>query len=332
MGKIYTQNGWVNWEYIYNETKAFTMVVGARGTGKTFGLFKYIIQNGIRFLYVRRLKTQLDQCATLEGNPLKSVNSYCGFDVQPKKRKSGVLFVDTAADQTAGYGVALSTFATLRGVDYSDVQCIVFDEAIAMANEHAIKQQFDVFLNMYETVNRNRELQGRQPVKCFLLGNANKLANPYFAGWHFMSTALKMIRGKQCMWRSPDGSRIMLMLVDSPISKRKSETALYKNSSKQFDNMALGNVFETDPTSVNSRPLKQYDHVVSVGEIGIYKHKSKSEIYVSSTINRNKYYNGYGIDLDIWRKQYILFKSLYYSRMIVFESFDVELIFRELTL
>lgn len=332
MAKIYTAEGWINWNYLYTETKAFLMVVGARGTGKTFGLFKYILENNIRFLYVRRLKTQLDECASLEGNPLKSVNNSCGFDVQPKKRKSGVLFIDSVTDQTAGYGVALSTFATLRGVDYTDVQCIVFDEAIAMSTQHSIKDEFTAFLNLYETVNRNRELTGRQPVKCILLGNANKLANPYFSGWHFMSTALKMIHGKQCMWRSPDGTRIMVMLVDSPISARKSQTALYKNSSKQFDSMALGNSFATDPTQVTSRPLKEYQHIVSVGQIGIYKHKSKSQIYVSSTISKNNYFNGYGIQLDIWRKQYILFKSLYYSRMIMFQSFDVQLIFRQLTL
>ena len=43
--KIYDSNGWVNWEYITGMQRAFTMVVGARGTGKTYGILKYIVEN-----------------------------------------------------------------------------------------------------------------------------------------------------------------------------------------------------------------------------------------------------------------------------------------------
>lgn len=332
MSKIYTPEGWVNWDYLYHQTKAFCMVVGARGTGKTYGLLKYIIQNRLTFLYVRRLKTQLDECGSMEGNPFKSVNNDLIVDIQARRRKNGVTFIRAGVlDDVCGYGVALSTFATLRGVDYSNIDVIVYDEAVPMANEKPIKDQFSSFLNMYETVNRNRQLQGRQPVRCFLLGNANKLNNPYFSGWGFMGIALKMLRGKQMMWRSPDNSRIMLLLQNSPISERKKDTVLYKNSSKMFDSMALGNSFAVDPTNIGSRPIKQYSHVCSCGQIGIYKHKSRSEMYISQITSTNNYFKPYGMQLELWRKQYQLLKYLYFSRMIVFQNYDVQLIFRQLT-
>lgn len=337
MSKLYNDNGWINWDFLYSRCKAFCMVVGARGTGKTYGLLKYVIDNNIKFIYMRRLKTQLDECASMEGNPFKSVNRGNDREIYPKNSKNSVLFLQQPDEQDApaiirGYGVALSTFATLRGVDFSDVDCIIFDQAVPMAGEKSIRQEFVAFLNMYETVNRNRELMGGAPVKCFLLGNANRLANPYFTGWAFMGTALNMIRGKQSFWESPDKTRIMVMLVDSPISQRKKETALYKNSSAGFDRMAIGNSFMTDPTKIISRPLKQYNHVCSVGEIGIYKHKSRPEIYVSKKTQKQNYYNPYGVELDLWRQKYYLLKQLYYTQMITFESYDTELIFRELTL
>ena len=59
MAKVYDNNGWVNWDYLINQGSAFTMVVGARGVGKTYGLMKYCLDQGRKFIYLRRLKSQL---------------------------------------------------------------------------------------------------------------------------------------------------------------------------------------------------------------------------------------------------------------------------------
>ena len=62
MGKLYTKAGWVNWDYIIDQAAAFNMVVGARGTGKTYGAMNTLIKRNEPFIYLRRLKTQLDNC------------------------------------------------------------------------------------------------------------------------------------------------------------------------------------------------------------------------------------------------------------------------------
>ena len=54
MGKLYTKEGWVNWQYILDQGCAFTMVVGARGTGKTYGLMKELVERKQPFIYLRR--------------------------------------------------------------------------------------------------------------------------------------------------------------------------------------------------------------------------------------------------------------------------------------
>ena len=58
--KIYDSAGWVNWSSILSEASGFLMVVGARGTGKTYGLLKELVKRKEPFIYLRRLKTQLD--------------------------------------------------------------------------------------------------------------------------------------------------------------------------------------------------------------------------------------------------------------------------------
>ena len=328
MAKIYDTNGWVNWDYIINQNSAFTMVVGARGVGKTYGLMKYCLEHERKFIYLRRLKSQLDQCANNAGNPFKKLNTDLGRDVKPKGSNGGVLFSEE--DHVIALGVALSTVANVRGFDYSDYDLIIFDEAVASEGERPIPHEFNAFLNFYETVNRNRELEGKIPVQVVLLGNANRLTNPYYSGWHFMKTALNMLKGGQMVWRNADGSRLMIQLLGSEISARKADTALYKNASDGFLSMALDNAFRTDGTNIRSMPIGEFNHIVSVGEIGIYKHKSERKYYVSSLTRPDVYYDAYGMGLKMFVEDFWNLRIYYMiNKIVYFESYECELIFRE---
>ena len=332
MAKIYTAAGWVNWDYITDQPASFISVVGARGVGKTYGLFQKLVKEKKKFIYLRRLKSQLDQCSKLEGNPFKKLNDDLGTDIRPFPSGGIVSFRET--DKTGplvAVGVALSVVANVRGIDFSDFDYIVFDEFISSSGERPIKNEFSAFLNFYETVNRNRELEGKPAVKCFMLGNANTLVNPYFSSWHFMKTAVRMIAGGQMVYRSADNSRMVILLLESPISKRKRDTALYQNADDDFIQMALDNSFRTDETNIRSEPLTEYIHLVSVGELGIYKHKSERKYYVSSTQGDKPYYDSFGIGLRMFQQDYYLLRVHYMtSKNVWFESFELEIIFREL--
>ena len=332
MSKIYTVEGWVNWDYIMDQDSSFISVVGARGVGKTYGIFKKLVEEKKKFIYLRRLKSQLDQCGKTEGNPFKKINDDLGRDIKPFPSGGIITFRET--DKTgdiAAVGVALSVVANVRGIDFSDYDYIVFDEFIASVGERPIKNEFSAFLNFYETVNRNRELEKKDPVKCIMLGNANTLINPYFSAWHFMKTAIKMITGGQMVWRSADNTRMVILLLRSPISERKKETALYQNATSDFIEMALDNSFRTDETNIKSEPLKEYNHIVSVGELGIYKHKSERKYYVSATQADKPYYDAFGIGLKMFQQDYYMLRVHYMvSKNVWFESFELEVIFREL--
>ena len=133
------------------------------------------------------------------------------------------------------------------------------------------------------------------------------------------------------VWRSADNTRIVFLLLDSPISKKKKETALYQNADQDFIQMALDNSFRTDETNIRSEPLAEYIHMVSVGELGIYKHKSERKYYVSSTQGDKPYYDSFGIGLKMFQQDYYLLRVHYMvSKNVWFESFELEIIFREL--
>ena len=332
MGKIYTTAGWVNWDYIMSQEESLISVVGARGTGKTYGLFRWMIEHNQKFIYLRRLKSQLEECRKEAGNPFKKINYDMNINIRSFPLAGSVSFnYDMKDGKMAAVGVALSVVANIRGVDYSDFNYIVFDEFIASEGERPIRNEFQAFLNFYETVNRNRELEGKPAVKALLLGNANKISNPYFTGWHCMKRVLKMIIGKQMVWRSDDHSRMIVLLLDSPISSQKQDTVLYRNANQDFIRMALDNAFRTDETVIKSEPLKEFTHIVSVGEIGIYRHKDERRYYVSATTYKNPYYDAFGIGLKMFQQDYYMFRVYYMvNKNVTFENFECELIFREL--
>lgn len=332
MAKIYNSEGWVNWDYIMDQEESIISVVGARGTGKTYGLFKWMLENRKPFIYLRRLKSQLDECRKESGNPFKKLNNDLSINIKPFPNAGSVVFrYDDKQGAAVAVGVALSVVANVRGVDYSDFNYIVFDEFISSDGERPIKSEFQAFLNFYETVNRNRELEGKPAVKCILLGNANRISNPYFTGWHCMRRVLRMIAGNQMVWRTDDHTRMIVLLLESPISQRKTETVLYQNANADFIKMALDNAFRTDETTIKSEPLKEFNHIVSVGEIGIYRHKSERRYYVSVTVSKDPYYDAFGIGLKMFQQDYYMLRVYYMvNKTVSFESFECELLFREL--
>ena len=122
----------------------------------------------------------------------------------------------------------------------------------------------------------------------------------------------------------------MILLQDSPISRRKADTAVYKNASDDFITMAIDNAFRTDATRIRSEPLGEYNHIVSIGEIGIYRHKSERKYYVSGKVMDSPYYDDFGIQLKMFRQDYIMLRVNYLiGKNVIFEDYESELLFRE---
>ena len=97
------------------------------------------------------------------------------WDIQLQANKDNVIILDKKNEKLVGYAAALSTFGKFRGADFSDVEVIIFHEFINTTPFNNIKNEANMLFNLIETVNRNRELDGDEPVKVILLSNANTI-------------------------------------------------------------------------------------------------------------------------------------------------------------
>ena len=248
-----------------------SIIIGGRGIGKTYSALFYLLETGKRFMYIRNTDKQMQLCASAFGNPFKRVNADKGRDVLLKAAGDIYVIRDNAADETIGYGAALSTFENMRGVDLSDVEIVLFDEFIE--NRKLSFDQGKAFLNFYETVNRNRELEGRPPLIVLMLSNAQRLNNPILAELGLIPVIESMIRTGETMAVTKE---YFIELPVSDVSQEKAETALYKMAAgSSYADEALRNLFANDSFyNIKKQPLKEFRPVCALDDIYIYRHKS----------------------------------------------------------
>jgi len=280
----------INWYRIADHAKKFTainIIIGGRGIGKTYSALDYIVNSGDPFIYMRNTDVQLKECITGFGNPFKRWNTDHDRIIYFHAEKSHALIYEDKGEeisQPIGYGIALSTFENLRGVDLSDVKLVLFDEFIE--KRKLSFRQFESFISFYETVNRNRELLGEDPLKVILLSNSQSLNNPILAGYNLIPVIESMIRSGQREFKKPG---LWLHLPESEVSDAKRATANYQliNGTKIADE-ALSNKFAFDSFyGIKKVKLSEYIPVLQIDDIYLYKHKSSGRLYACSSQAQN---------------------------------------------
>lgn len=286
-------SGFFNFRAVRDLAYPFTLIIGGRGTGKTFGALESSIEDRRLFCYLRRKKTELDIINKDEFSPLRPICRARGWEYTSRPIAPGIVgFFSCDTDEdgkttitgpAVGMTAALSTFGSLRGFDSSDVELLLYDEAIPERGERPLPHEPDKLDNAYETINRNRELQGRPPLQLIVMGNANDQASPILTSWGLASVVDKLrSRGG---WIHTDDRRgiCLVLLEDSPVTEQKRDTALYRRAAgTDFAGMALDNAFAyNDRSHIIPRPLGEYTPRAVLGACCIYRHKAEQRYYVT---------------------------------------------------
>lgn len=342
---MYDQNGYLDFEYIWTHSQSNVLITGARGIGKTFGALKYLLDNNIKFIFMRRTQTQIDMIKNEDLNPFRALERVLGDDyaVAIKKLNKNITACYRAARDSdgifqpygpvIGYLMALSTIRSVRGWDRSDVTAVVFDEFIGEKHEPKIQHEATALLNRLESIGRNRELDGRPPLKFIGLSNSNMLANPLFIELQIVTECERMLNKNIEVKHLPQRDLTLILLNKSPISEKKAQTSLYKLAGREssFSKMAIDNEFTAEEmTDIKSLSLKEYKPVVSVAELNIYRHKSRNEYYVTGHVSGSpSQYDSGPMDLKRFRRDWYHLWLAYLRRGLIFESYIYKVLFEK---
>lgn len=259
------------------DLKAVSIIIGGRGIGKTYSALSFLIEHEIRFIYMRNTKVQIGESATDFGNPFKRLNRDKGWDIHIEAEKEHFNIIDVAASKNIGYAAPLSLFENYRGADISDVDFVLFDEFIE--NRKLLFDQYKAFVNMRETVGRNRELLGEDPLYCILLSNAQSLNSPILAGYNLIPTIEGMIKSGQQKWKDHD---TLVLLPKSEISELKKNTSTYRAiQGTKIYKENIENTFANDSFyAIAKRNLREYKPLCKIDDMYLYMHKSSGKKYV----------------------------------------------------
>ena len=167
--RLYTSDGWVNASSLIECPEPFVIALGGRGIGKSYGILWELYQKKIPFIYMRRTQTQLDAVTIQPLNPFNQIALDKGLHIRAEKlSKHTVGFYNEDEEEPFSIGIALSTFSSIRSLSAEKYEVLFFDEIIPERHEKPIKEEGLAFANVLESLNRNRELQDRKPLKVIL--------------------------------------------------------------------------------------------------------------------------------------------------------------------
>lgn len=339
--RLFDNDGWPNFsetDGILSSPANIIMIWGGRGTGKTYTLLKQMCEEQRHYLYLRRTPSQVDTVAADQDFwPWTPLNRDMGWDYVPRKIK-GIRSMYKVCDgyddpEPRGTIASVVNLARTRGFSSPDTDYIILDEYQKDELDFYRKGEGVGLANIYETVTRNRELQGKPPCTLICMSNAVGMANPYYLQWDVVDVVDRMIGTRRRWMYLPDRGIMLVDMVDSPIAEAKKDTALARSlAGTDYYRSALENQYAGEEKSrTESRDLIQYRPVVYVGRLCIYRHKSDGSYYVCEHMSGAAPVYGTGhYDLLRFRLRYGRLYDSYMARKIIFERYSDEIYFRQL--
>lgn len=205
---------WYDKQQLLSHNKILNMVLSNRGGGKTFHYTKWAIddflKNKQQCIWVRRYATELrgdsKNPGILDNDAYFSAVIKEGLYPNVKLEiKGNTGYIN---DEPAIIFVALSTSRGLKSMNFPFVNKIIFDEFIIDKGRVTyLKNEVEVFLDLYETVARTRD-----NVRAVLLANSISIVNPYFLFWNLKPNVNKRftVQGQICVEMFTDAEFVAL--------------------------------------------------------------------------------------------------------------------------
>lgn len=281
-GDLYLkEGGWLNIPSIYKLDAWLFVIIGKRQVGKTYGVLREFLRHDTEFLYLRRTAKELELIENNDNlNPFLPLEQE-GFKVTLQKNgkydyRIGDYEVDENGKRTVtrirGSAYNLLTMAEMRGFSGGRYKDIVLDEFIPINMIPTRKAEGDAILDIYTTVNGNRELKGEKPCRLWLLANSNNIKNPTLEALDLVPIIERLIRSNDEYYYK---NGVFVFMPDSQeVSEKRKKTALMAHLSRKggtYYRMAQENEFAyNDLHLVQPMSIKGMSPLIAVGDLYIY--------------------------------------------------------------
>lgn len=305
--------GYYNYDRIMSYNGLFNFILSGRGQGKSYGAKKRVIKNflknGEQFIYVRRYKTELKKKQLFFDDISKE------FPNNKFEVKGNQAFCD---GKVIGFFIPLSTSQTEKSTSYPNVTTIIYDEfVIDKGHIRYLENEVDVFLDIYETVARLRELEGKKPVKALFLANKVSIVNPYFIYFNCIPNS------NERFTVAKDGNIVIEQFTDIEFMEEKYKTRFGQLvRGTNWGNYAIENESLRDNTTfIEPKKPKDLNFVFSImyknKELGIWLSYKEGICFVSKSFQPSS------------KNRYVLTKEDHDINFIMYDKLNNFLMFKE---
>ena len=287
MSKYILQKGYIDQAAILADSEKnncpFIIEIGSRQIGKTYGTLKLLLERGKKFILMRRTQTEADFICNGAVNPFSAIDQ--NITIKKSSRYTGTIM---KGGEEIGIVLALSTVSKIRGFSGRAYKDLVYDEFIPERHVMKMRYEGEAFLNAIVTISGNREIDGEDPLRVWLLANSNNVDNPILRALRIQEKVVSMIDKGQELSIMPERGILIFMPSDTPVmEKRKSDSINKAVKDGAFIDMAYSNQFSFNDHEnvrrIKGKELQEYNPVFSVTDIcSVFRHKSQDRIYVSS--------------------------------------------------
>lgn len=340
MTDLYLPEGWLNFEYIDSVPAWLIIILGKRQVGKTYGALQTMLKENYYHILLRRTTAELDTItASSDLNPYKIFEPefHVGLFKQAKKLCricDYILDEEGKAFPTDQRGIAtsLAEIAHIRGFNGAAFTDLILDEAVPEKGVVTRRTEGEAFLNAYVTINGNRELEGKKPLRAWLLANTNRIDSPILESLNLVDDILYMRRkGKEELLT--DRGVYILQPDSIKISEARAETALMKQVSHKSDfyGMAMENEFSYDMSPYiktlsikGMQPCWVYDNMLFCWQY------PKGYYICRAPFKGGFRYEGSRTGREQLSMEWNILKQYYYAGMILFSDLRTLSIFKNI--
>lgn len=280
------------------------VAIGGRSTGKTYSALEHCRINRAKFALMKRTQDDVDLLCSGTGrigsrmaaygadfSPFVPINRDKGCNVKAFAIRKGIGAFWECDDENEplntpiGLIFSLSGVSKIKGFNLDDIDYQIMDEYIPGIGDRVSRDEGEALLKAYDTISRDREERGKEPLKLILLANATKVNCPINETLDITDTIAEMnVRDIEFRYLEDRGILIHRLKNEEQTDLRK-ERAIYQamKGTKWLDE-SLGNKFANDDFScIQKVNLKGFQPVCSLKE-----HNKQWYIYFNS--NRDLYY------------------------------------------
>lgn len=303
------------------------VVWSKRGPGKTYSCLWHSLSSNIPIIYLKRTIEDVNLITSsndygFDPSPYYPINRDHGTNVKSKKIRDGVggfwRFDEegNADGLPVAYVMSLNGAKKIKGFDLSRCDWMVLDEFIPQQGEIVRHAEGAMLLDLYMTVNRDRQKRGLPALKLILFANAEEISTPITNELDIIDYMADINNSGQTHLYIEDREILLHHITDDevPITDAEKHGIFKGMQGTKWHDKAFGGSFANNDFSnvqrLSLKNMKPYihlstrmkDYYIYYSERGIYYMCSSRadcmfEFNLEKENDQKKFYTDYCIDL-----------------------------------